>query len=264
MDAAEVMASEVAEVVLPSKGILYGDRLPEGKLRVRPLTTREEKLLLSSRAEVRNRLIHTIVQDCIVAEDRAKMPFDEYLVGDVIYLFIYIRALTYGADYTFFPSCKYCGKPMKIDLRLPHDIGIYRFTDDTKEPFETTLPKCGKHIALRLLRIGDEKEIEKYAKTQRKDDAEFAYRIARHVVSIDGQEVTDPASPDVLKVIESMHALDSEHIRETVINNDCGIDLEIDRDCPECDRPNNIYFEMTVDFFRSQSAKVRRRRGTIG
>jgi len=265
MNAAEVMASEVAEVLLPSKGLFYGDKLPDGKVRVRPLTTREEKLLISSRAEVRNKLIHTIVSDCIVEEDRKKMPFNEYLVGDVIYLFIYIRSLTYGPEYMFFPACKYCGKPMRVEIRLPHELGIYKFTEDSKEPFETMLPKSGKQVGLRLLRIGDEKDIEKYAKTKRNDEqADFAYRIAKHIVQYDGQEITDPSSPEFINRVESMHALDSEHIRETVIANDCGVDLQLDRECGECGRNVEIYFEMTVDFFRSQSAKVRRRRGTIG
>jgi len=245
--------------------MLYGDALPEGKVRVRPLTTREEKLLLSSRAEVRDRLIHQIVSDCIIEEDRKKLPFNDYLVGDVIYLFIFIRSLTYGAEYTIFPTCRYCGKPMRMTLRLPHDLGIYRFTEGTKEPFETTLPKSGKKVGLRLLRIGDEKMIDAYAKKHRKENLpEFGFRLAKHIVSIDGEEITDPESPDVINMVESLHALDSEHIREAVIDNDCGVDMQLEYECPECGRPNEPYFEMTVDFFRSESAKVRRRRGTIG
>lgn len=255
--------SEVAEVLLPSLGMFYDGALPEGKVRVRPLTTREEKLLISSRAEVRNKLIHTIVRDCIIEEDRKKLPFEKYLVGDVIYLFIYIRALTYGADYMFFPPCSYCKKPMKVQIVLPHDLGVYRFKEDSQEPFETTLPKSGKVISLRLLRIEDEKAIDDFAKTRRtEDDPEFAYRIARHVTKIDGEEVTDTAK--IVPLVESLHALDSEHIRETIIDNDCGVDMQLERDCSECGLRNDIYFEMTVDFFRSQSAKIRRRRGTVG
>jgi hypothetical protein len=266
MNPAETMASEVAEVVLPSKGMFYGDALPEGKVRVRPLTTREEKLLLSSRAEVRNKLIHTIVSDCIIEEDRKKLPFADYLVGDVIYLFIFIRSLTYGPEYTFFPACRYCGKPMRVEVMMPHQLGIYIFPDDHKEPFETTLPKSGTSVGLRLLRIRDARAIDKYVKKQRGKDeqVEYAYRIARHLVSKDGLDIQDPESREVIDFVESMHALDSEHIRETVIDNDCGVDMQLDEICPECDRPNEIYFEMTPDFFRSQSAKVRRRRGTIG
>ena len=265
MELSELMASEVAEVTLPSKGVLYGDKLPDGKIHVRPLTTREEKLLLSAKADVRDRLMHKIVKDCIIEEDRKKLPFSEYLVGDVIYLFIYIRSLTYDPEYMFYHPCKYCDKPFKVELRIPHDLGIYRLTDDTKEPFITTLPKCGKEVGVRLFRMADEDAIEQYAKKyKREEDPAFAYRIARHIVSFDGEKIEDSSSPDVLKMVECLHARDTEHIRETVLDNDCGVDLQIERDCTECGRENELYFEMTVDFFRSKSAKVRRRRGTIG
>ena len=265
MVSAETMASEVHEVVLPSLGLFYGDKLPEGRIRVRPLTTREEKLLVSSKAATRNQLINKIVSDCILEEDRRKLPFDELLIGDVIYLFIFIRSITYGEEYTFFPACKYCNKAMKVDVTLPHQLGLYKFTPDHKEPFSVTLPKSGKQLKVRLLRISDEQAIDEYAKRHRhEEDPEFSYRIARHIVQIEDKPVENPCNPDVIRFVEDLHALDAEAIRETVINNDCGVDLEMDRDCEHCGRPNCIYFEMTVDFFRSQSSKVRRRRGTIG
>jgi len=265
MDAAELMASQITEVTLPSKGLLYDGKLPEGKIRVRPLTTREEKLLLSSKPDVRNKLIHTIVEDCIVEEDRRKMPFSKYLVGDVIYLFIFVRSLTYGADYTFMPACRYCGKPMKVDLRLPHDLGIYRLTDDTVEPFVTKLPVGDTEVGLRLFRISDERAVLEYMKRHKDEGAEVTYRLARHISAYDGQPVENPEDPEFLRMVGSMHARNAEHIRETIVDNDCGVDLQLDRDCTECGRANeDIYFEMTVDFFRSQSARVRRRRGTVG
>lgn len=264
MDLAEQMASEVAEVVLPSKGVLYGGKIPDGVLHVRPLTTREEKILLSLKAESRQRTMYKIVQDCIIEEDRKKMPFSDYLVGDVIYLFIFIRALTYDPEYMFFPACRYCGKPFKVELRIPHDLGIYKLTEDTVEPFKAVLPKSGKEVGLRLLRMSDEREIEAYVKRHRReDDPEFAYRIARHLVSFDGADV-DPEDPETIARVNALHAKDTEHIRETVVDNDCGVDLLLDRDCTECGRENELWFEMTADFFRSKSAKVRRRRGTIG
>lgn len=257
------MVSELTTVTLPSKGILYGEKLPDGIVHVRPLTTREEKLLLSSRVRS-GQLMYDIVSGCIRAEDSNKLPFDQYLVGDVVYLFLMIRTATYGADYTFFPSCKYCGHGMKVDIRVPHDLGIYILEPGFTEPFEVELPVCKRKVGLRLFRISDEKDVQNYEKVREnrnEDNPGYVYRIAKHIATVDGSEI--PVD-EAMRFVEPLHAMDTEAIREGIIDHDCGVDLQMDRQCEGCGRVNEIFFEFTADFFRSNTARVRRRRGTIG
>ncbi len=255
MGPVEVMTSEVTAVNLPSRGALYGGRLPGGIVRIRPLTTREEKILTSPNAR-RDRVMYEIVADCIIEEDRKKLPIDEYLVGDIVYLFVMLRAVTYGPQYSFTATCQSCRKALPIDIGLPADLGIYTMEADFKEPFWITLPKSGRKLGLRLFRVGDEKAVADFSD---KND-EYFFRIARHIAVVDGEQ---GEIKTLMPFVQSLHALDAEAIREAVISADCGVDLQLDRNCISCGQPMQIFFEFTADFFRSKSAVVRRRRGTI-
>jgi len=263
MDQAEVMVSELMKVGLPSKGMLYGDKLPDGVLHVRPLSTREEKMLISSRVRS-GQLMYDIVSGCIRSEDKVKMPFEQYLVGDVVYLFLMIRTATYGADYMFMPSCKYCQKPIKIEIRVPYDLGIYVLEPGFSEPFETVLPVSKKKLGLRLFRIADEQDVQNYEKVRENRGEEnpgYVYRIAKHIVNVGGNPYP---IEEACEFVERLHARDTEAIREAIINVDCGVDLQLERQCEGCGRVNDVFFEFTPDFFRSNNARVRRRRGTVG
>lgn len=263
MEKADQLVSELYTIDLPSKGLLYDGKVSEGQVKIRPMTTREEKLLLSTKRS-RDTLMYDVAASCIVEPKKGELALDEYLVGDVIFAFLGIRAATYGPEYSFQPSCRYCNAPITIDVSIPQDLGLYMFNEDFKEPFFVELPKSGKKLGLKLFRVKDEKAVMSFAKRHpatSHDDPAYSYRIARHVVSVDGDDVKD--AREIMDLVDGMHAADVEALRDRIIDEDCGVDLQLDRECASCNRMNEIFFEFTPDFFRSKPSDVRRRRRTL-
>ena len=242
--------------VLPSKGLLYGDKLPDGKVEMRPMKVSEEKLLVRpDPAEV----IDRIVEECLLTKS---LPFEEFLVGDKNYMLFFLRRISYGEKYNVQIQCPKCNTPANCTLRIPQELRIRVLEEGVdQEPYKVELPGCKKTIEVKLLRVGDERAINKAAKNQRvkltgeSGDPKYALRLARHVVSIGGEKV------NFLKAIEfvnDMLALDSTAIWNTVDEHDCGIDFMHDFSCNQCGGASEILIPMSSEFFRPKSDPVPR------
>jgi hypothetical protein len=261
----EQLNVEEGVVHLPSKGLLYlGEDqkpvFPEGLMRVRPMTTREEQILTSARTQAsRDQIMYDVVARCVVKEDAARWPFEQFLVGDVLYMLMVLRRVTWGAEYLFEVTCGDCGQKYMVEVKVPDDLRVFVFDEKSKftEPFELTLPRSGFKLGLRLLRIADEKAISEYARRKGQDQmAVFPFRLARHVVTWQGEELP-PGK--VLNQILDLQALDTEAIRDKIEDEDCGIDLLLNRDCEQCGAKNEVRMAFTPDFFRSKKSAVRSR-----
>jgi hypothetical protein len=128
-------------------------------------------------------------------------------------------------------------------------------TAEDKEPFEVTLPVCGKKLELRLLRVKDEDEVQRFvsqrAGAESDGDPSYTYRLSRFIVSIDGKKVS---ALEALAFVESMVGGDSLVMRQTVEKNDCGADLTLELSCVRCGESWREIMPFTTEFFRPSSS----------
>ena len=241
-------------VQLPSRGIPYGDALPEGWVELAPMTTKEEKLLLSARAD-RRELLHTVVKRCLKTDT---VPLEDMLVADHMYLLLELRSMTYGADYRFSLVCSRCQDTSMYSVTLPEGLNMRVLTLEDAEPFYVELPLSKKKLGLRLLRVKDEQEVQRAirqksafsinkGKVDATGDAGYIYRLAKHIISIDDEEVEMPAA---VRFVESMVGGDSLAMRRKIEECDCGVHLVIETECQSCGSAIEQLMPFTIEFFR--------------
>src|SRR5215475_2458840 len=243
---------------LPSRGLPYEGRLGP-QIHVSPMTTREEKLIVGSQPGQALQAIDTLLTRCCQLGD---MKPEELVSGDRFFLVNVIRAVTYGAPYTFTISCEVCNQRFKHTLNLPDDLTIVSLPEGFTEPFTCTLPVSKAEVDLRLLRGKDEREIAKYSQAayakfdNAAADPVYSYRAAKQIVRVrfaDGRvlEHTVPAQQqDLMAWYDGLYAQDARTIRETLNAHDCGPDPEIDLACPRCRATFQTRMPYQVEFFR--------------
>jgi len=246
----------VEEVALPSKGVLYEGKMPDGKVKIRPLTTAEEKILLGQ-GQDRLTLFDKALEQCLI---NLPIPYNELLIGDKLFLFFFLRGITWGFEYSPTFRCSECRKDFRHTLKVPDDLRIRQLNEaDDKEPFTVVLPKCKKTVQLRLLRIYDEKEIEARVKEDIKrglsgiGDPSYIHTLSMYIVSIDGQEAS---AIEAFNFCSHMHSMDSAAVRTEIEKHDCGGDFMLRLTCPHCGARIEQMLPFETDFFRPSPSRV--------
>lgn len=238
----------------PSQGYLYDGKFPGGEIVLSPMTTSEEKIL-SQQGKDRMEIINTLVQRCLVD---CPVPFDELLIPDMFYMLLVIRNITYGSNYKFQLNCPKCSLEYHHEIELPQGLKLRCLTaEDEGEPWRITLPRSGDQIAFRLLRLKDERDIriwtrEAYQRSVQSGDPSYAYRLAKHVVLINGDE-QDPVRR--LNYVEDMLGGDSNALRQEIAKKSFGVQLEFDVKCPQCGNETKESLPFDREFFRPSSGE---------
>jgi len=263
-------------IELPSQGLLYDGELREGKVTISPMGTKEESLLVSRKGRSDAHLIlDKIIARCL----QTSFNLDNMLVADRFYILLMIRNLSYGSNYGYKVKCPECGEKFKKDIRIPDDFTITILDEGVKEPFYADLPRCRKRVGFHLLRVEDEKAVEKYTaheyrRSQQDGDPGYIYRLARHIVSID--DIPEPREGEdeegesasftptevnleqALELCETLIGIDSSAFKDAIAKNDCGVNLLIKAECPNpnCGDDFESLLKFTPEFFRPVPAEV--------
>lgn len=252
----------IAQLQVASKGLLDGDNFPEGRLHIEPWGTQEERLLISPNIdydETINRLIVRLT-DC-------PLPPEDLLLADRQHIFIYMRCLSFGGDYSFSFQCSECKEKVRHSMDLEKDLDV-KYADDSdllkalgcddvadfKEPFEFTLPLQQKRVAWRLLRGKDEMRVKRYVRKMTKKHGsderyDYIYRAALRIVSVDGNELE---ITDAITFVSSLKGKDALAIRQAVDRVDFGLDTELEVKCRNCGYPNDLIMPIDKSFFRPE------------
>lgn len=186
-------------IYLPSRGILYGDKLPGGFIEMKPMSTQEERILAGGGSNT-NKVIDALFDRLFLT--RSIHP-KELLISDRMFCLLMVRSNAWGPEYGFRVKCPKCGQQFEKIVLLPypgeptvdelreldeegnslseliyipeddfltenHDLNypgtfkIRYMKTAAKEPFMTYLPNEKVEVGLRLLRGHDEDAIEKH------------------------------------------------------------------------------------------------------
>ena len=246
---------------LPSRGVLYDGAIPEGRVEIRKLRSREQAQINTSGGGFLRKMESII--DSVV-----KLPssFDpsELLVVDRFALMIALRTRTFGPEYSFRWQCRDCRhRHMNFKVNITEELNEIPPKDGLAEPFEAELPDNGSTVGLRLLRGKDEKTILKNAQQYRmqtndSEDPSHLYRVAVALVTKDGEEFGSIL--DKQDFVENQLSADDLCVIEDTIDDwEPGIDTRLCPECESCGAPNETRMPFTAEFFRpSGRHKIRR------
>jgi hypothetical protein len=246
-------------VDLPSRGVPYNGALPEGKALLKPMGAAEEQILFQQGDAMSH--IRQIIDNCYMDAD--KVPPEDLLVTDRMYILFMLRIQAFGPTYNGVPfRCSSCRAQRKISVNLLEDLDDQRMTDDQVEPFEVKLPHSGKKVQFRLLRGKDEIEVSRHAKRvlMRSNDAgdpSHRYRIGLQLVSIGGKTLDQAQVPEdkqaALEFAQGLNLGDAAAFRAAVADVEPGIDLTIMKECSKCGYINEFMMPFTAEFFQPSS-----------
>jgi len=250
-------------VKLPSRGMLYRDDTPagKGKVTLAPMTMVEESYFLDPDLPF-EKAIDKILKQCI----QENLDVNTLLSSDKFFLFMMLRAVTYGAEYPFTWVCPAdkegggtCRNKNSAVVHIPDDFKVKYLADDDKEPFKVILPDCQKEISFRLLRGYDDEHIDRFqkegkAKQQeniRVIDRTAIFRLSRHITHVDGKAVKDAPQDLLLTFVSSFSAKDRQYLQQKINFYTPGLDTAVTLTCEKCGTVHEWDMPFTANFFRA-------------
>jgi hypothetical protein len=237
---------------LPSKGLIYPEGHPlhlKEAVEIRAMTAREEDILTNRAYIKQGTVINELIKSCLI--DKTVDPVD-MIAGDRNAVMTSLRITGYGADYQVEVQCPACRERSKQTFDLA-GLPIKQFTCQPiavgANAFEMTLPVTKKVVRYKYLNGREEKElrtIEERLKKKGIDSANVVTRRYQHqVVSIDN--IDDKVK--VQKFCQNMPARDSLALRKHMDDNECGIEMLAQMDCPHCYEESEVRLPIGASFF---------------
>ncbi len=232
--------SQVVE--LPSRGIPY--RWRDGKVSIRPMTAREEKLIATANENTYMSVIDRVIGNCL---KEPQIDPEELTEGDRSFILLWLRINSYFPEYRVELDCAKCRRGFLTTVDLS-SIPVKFLSENVSEPYEVLI---GKHkIGLRFLRGRDEKNLTKLETelAQKGGDPSdrYIFRYALSIMLIDGEEV------DLLTAktfIESLTGRDLARLRKALKEMEHGVIFEKRIRCPLCGRESDFVIPITAEFF---------------
>lgn len=229
-------------IKLPSKGKFYKNK--KSSIKVGYLTASDENILMSPNQN-KDGIIWNILRQKIYEPG---FDINEMIDCDVQAVLIFLRNTAFGSDYNFTITDPANGKKFEATILLDE----INYIDPKQEPDENgyfyfKLPKSGNDVKLKLLNIGEQKELDKITE-------QYPVGLTAPVVTkrLEKQIVELNGSNDRLKIsqfVNQMPISDSKSIRKFISECEPKIDLERKVTAPSGEEVIvNIAFG--VEFFR--------------
>ena len=232
---------------VPSAGLFGGPT----EVTLRPMTTKEEKIIYTSRDMS---FIEKIVKSCIV--EPKNVDIDLLHPNDITYLLYMIRELTFGPNYKQKMQCPYCGLRQDIEIDITEMTYEILDLESLDEKLNVKLPVCGDTIQLKLLSQGDFNHIDEYIKRlvrqNKLEDPEgykYVYRFAKMIKTINGEEKED--IKEVISYIDNLNMKDFGAIKEVLQDIPIGINTLNIRKCRNCGEEVEVFGAAVPEFFRT-------------
>ena len=232
---------------VPSAGLFGGPT----EVTLRPMTTKEEKIIYTSRDMS---FIEKIVKSCIV--EPKNVDIDLLHPNDITYLLYMIRELTFGPNYKKKMQCPYCGLRQDIEIDITEMTYEILDLESLDEKLNVKLPVCGDTIQLKLLSQGDFNHIDEYIKRlvrqNKLEDPEgykYVYRFAKMIKTINGEEKED--IKEVISYVDNLNMRDFGAIKDVLQDIPIGINTLNIRKCRNCGEEVEVFGAAVPEFFRT-------------
>ena len=231
---------------LPSQGLFGGPT----KVTVRPMTTKEEKMIYTARD---NSFLEKIVKSCIV--EPIDVDTDKLHSADITYLLYMIREMTFGPNYKQAMQCPYCNQKQDIEIDITEMNTYLLDHEELTKLSEFTLPVCGDTLKIKLLSNGEInditktiKQLTKSGKLQDPEGYEYTYRFAKLVEKINGEEMD---VKEVVTYLDNLNLRDFNEIKKALSAIRIGLDTTNSRVCKKCGEEVEVQGAAVPEFFRS-------------
>ena len=247
-------------VPLPSRGILYPEGSPlhgRTELQIKPMTAREEDILMSPALIKSGTAITTLIKSCLV--DKTIDPAD-VVAGDRNALVFAIRITGYGPEYAATVECSECEAKSDRVFDLSQ-VGVNFLDVEPVQPFtnrfEFKLPASKKIVHYRYL-TGRAEEAATKTQAQRKKALQGAAAVEQTVtdglresiVSVDGSEDRQK----IAEFVKSMPARDSLALRNRIATTKPDIITKQVTECPSCGSSEEVSIPLGVSFLWPRAA----------
>lgn len=241
-------------------------KLPSGLSgTIRKLSVKEGKLF-SDRAKSRDGTLFTsILKACwtstsdpgpYAVNDGANPDWTKVLAGDRLYAVIRVRCASFGSEYTFRVQCsnEACRHPYDWSLNLD-ELEIKHLSDEAKSTFlagnkfEVALPEDGRRVTFRLTTGADE---ELAAKVFRGAKEDLLFKALNFRIL----EIEDVEEKAKRRFIEDMSLSDATSLLQMMDEMDCGVETEIQVECPECYGVDDIRLPLGTTFYFPKMKKA--------
>jgi hypothetical protein len=193
-------------VKLPSKGLFYKPK--KESLKVGYLTAMDENFLASPNI-LNDGLVYNLLKNKIYEPG---FDVNQLLDVDVQAILIFLRNTSFGSEY------EYKLKDPKTDLYFDTSIIVEQISvkdaevlPDENGLFNFLLPKSKKNVKLRLLNLGDERELDKMREQYPENMVApvVTKRLEKAIISVDG----DSNRETISKFITQIPISDSKELR---------------------------------------------------
>lgn len=248
----EVVPLPSSGLVYPASSALHGLETVE----IKAMTAREEDILTNSAYLKKGTVITELIRSCLM--DRSVNPID-MLTGDRNALMVAIRVTGYGAEYDAEVECSECGVKASRPFNLA-ELAIKRLEIQPVElgtnVFEFQLPKAKNVVRFKFLTGRDEEEIMVTGQKQKKAGlqdgaASVTTNLLYSIVAVDGK--TDRAQ--IAGFVRQMPAIDSLALRNYIRQNEPGINMRQQVECPACDHAEEVSMPIGVTFLWPGTAR---------
>ena len=231
---------------LPSNGLFGGPK----EITLRAMTTKEEKILMTSRDfSVFERLVKSC---CVEPKD-----LDVGLLhqNDIMYLIYALRELTFGTTYNQEIKCPECGAKQEIEVDISEmEVNILDL-EELDSKLTVKLPINKDTLQLKLLSSGDIKRLDRQVKNKTvkgklkdPESYEFLIKLMETIVSKNGEDFESIEEKQFYT--DNLHMQDLVAIQNVLSSIEFGINPAIVRTCSNCNEDMEVNGLICPEFFR--------------
>lgn len=232
------------ELLLPSRGIIYGDSSFDGVVNVKAFTTKAYKSLLAGNAS--ENALKQFIDDCLVDCPIKAKNMNQ---NDLLAVLFKTRAMTLGSKLKTQIKCPECGKVETLEWDLSNLEIKYLCTE--KYPISVTLPS-GNEIKVRFPTGAD---VTKARQMADKRSAMFNKPASEFLQTYSTVSLIDLGNKDIVEKAEwyeELNPCDAIYIDEVFaeMSNTFGVSMTREEHCSACDKVFTTYIDIGSDFFR--------------
>jgi hypothetical protein len=238
--------------------------------RIRGMKAREERILADRKLARSGAQLEQILAACWEETldpgpyDFGDQPIDwaKVVQGDRFSTLLQVRVLSYGPEYAFAVPCEnracHARIEWEVDLR---ELPSRPLSDESRAAFlggnrfETVLPGEGRRVTFRLLTGADERRMVQLRKAA--GERPISTLLAFRLETIDGVEPREKQ-----RFIEDLAMADVSFLLGEFDRVDCGVDTQIEVECPECLAVQEVELPFERGFFLPTKKPARAHTGS--